>query len=88
MLARRPRPLATKRCVPGYVDGVHSSLRAGLVDMRALTLCFVQGELATIGTTMQTTAILEAGRISLDSGNRTVKILYEDDKAIQPCGLK
>lgn len=47
-----------------------------------------QGELATIGTTMQTTAILEAGRISLDSGNRTVKILYEDDKALQPCGLE
>jgi hypothetical protein len=55
--------------------------------MRTLTLCFAQGELATIGTTMQTTAILEAGRISLDSGNRTVKILYEDDKAVQPCGL-
>ena len=47
-----------------------------------------QGELATIGTTMQTTAILEAGRISLDSGNRTVKILYEDEKAVQPCGLE
>ena len=55
---------------------------------RCANAVLAQGELATIGTTMQTTAILEAGRISLDNGNRTVKILYENDKAVQPCGLK
>jgi hypothetical protein len=55
----------------------------------AVLCCAVlQGELATIGTTMQTTAILEAGRISLDSGNRTVKILYADKDALQPCALE
>jgi hypothetical protein len=53
-----------------------------------LCCAVLQGELATIGTTMQTTAILEAGRISLDSGNRTVKILYADKDALQPCALE
>ncbi len=38
--------------------------------------------LATIATTYRTTAILEAGRLSLDAG-RTVEILYADEA--RPC---
>lgn len=36
--------------------------------------------LATIGTTYRTTAILEAGRISLNEGGRSVTIAYEDEQ--------
>jgi D-galacturonate reductase len=34
--------------------------------------------LATIGTTVLTTAVLEAGRRSLDLGGRPIDILYQD----------
>jgi len=44
-------------------------------------------KLATIGTTYRTTAILEAGRLSLDE-NRSVEILYSEDDACKPVGLK
>jgi D-galacturonate reductase len=40
-------------------------------------------QLATIGTTYRTTAILEAGRRSLDEGGRPIAIVYGDDA--QPC---
>jgi hypothetical protein len=40
-------------------------------------------QLATIGTTYRTTAILEAGRRSLDEGGRPVVILYDD--VAHPC---
>ena len=45
--------------------------------------------LATVGTTFLTTAILEAGRLSLDNNSRPYDILYElkDDPHI-PSGLK
>ena len=35
-------------------------------------------KLATLGGTFQTTAILEAGRLSLDNSNRNVEIVYSD----------
>ena len=45
--------------------------------------------LATIDTTARVTAMLEAGRISLDANGRGVKILYPgDDVALEPCGLE
>lgn len=40
-------------------------------------------QLATIGTTYRTTAILEAGRRSLDEGGRPIMILYENEA--NPC---
>jgi D-galacturonate reductase len=40
-------------------------------------------ELATVATTLRTTAILEAGRRSLDNVGRSVEILYE--YAADPC---
>jgi len=45
--------------------------------------------LATIDTTARVTAMLEAGRMSLDANGRGVKILYPgDDVALEPCGLE
>ncbi len=46
------------------------------------------GELATIGTTAGTTAILEAGRRSLDQGGRPVELVYGDDVTHVPSGLR
>lgn len=45
------------------------------------------GELATIGTTAGTTAILEAGRHSLNQGGAPVKLIYVDDSSHVPSGL-
>jgi hypothetical protein len=46
------------------------------------------GALATIGTTFLTTAILEAGRRSLDDSSRPYDILYEGADKELPSGLK
>lgn len=42
------------------------------------------GTVATVGTTMQGTAILEAGRRSLDCDGRPMSIVYHDDSSIIP----
>lgn len=47
---------------------------------------FDDGSLATVHTTMQGTAILEAGRKSLDMDGRPVDILYDGDN-IEPTGM-
>ena len=47
---------------------------------------FDDGSLATVHTTLQGTAILEAGRLSLDGGGIPMDILYEGDHA-EPVGL-
>ena len=44
------------------------------------------GSLATVNTTMQGTAILEAGRMSLDAGGQPMDILYEGD-GHEPVGI-
>ena len=44
--------------------------------------------LATVHTTQQGTAILEAGRLSLDNGGATVDILYADADGLHPVALK
>lgn len=46
------------------------------------------GELATIGTTAGATAILEAGRRSLDRGGMPVELVYEDERSHVPAGLR
>ena len=45
--------------------------------------------LASLATTFRTTAILEAGRRSLDEGGRAIQIMYEDAAdPIRPTNLK
>jgi D-galacturonate reductase len=44
------------------------------------------GSLATVHTTMQGTAILEAGRLSLDADGRPMDILYEEG-GTEPTGI-
>lgn len=48
---------------------------------------FDDGSLATIHTTMQGTAILEAGRRSLDSGGQPMDLIYEGD-GLEPVGIE
>ena len=45
-------------------------------------------KLPTIGTTLQETAILEAGRISLDNQSAMVEIIYENETSVIPTELK
>ena len=44
------------------------------------------GSLATVHTTMQGTAILEAGRLSLDADGKPMDIIYEGD-GCEPSGI-
>lgn len=46
------------------------------------------GSLATVHTTLQGTAILEAGRRSLDHDSRPMDILYESDASVEPIGIE
>ena len=46
------------------------------------------GSLATVHTTMQGTAILEAGRMSLDADGQPMDIQYENDTSTEPSGIK
>jgi D-galacturonate reductase len=46
------------------------------------------GSLATVSTTYQCTAILEAGRRSLDNDSRPMDIIYENDDSIEPIDIK
>lgn len=46
------------------------------------------GSLATVHTTLQGTAILEAGRKSLDHDSQPMDILYEGPDALEPIGIK
>lgn len=45
------------------------------------------GSLATVHTTLQGTAILEAGRKSLDLGGRPMDIQYDGDSGMEPTGM-
>jgi hypothetical protein len=58
-------------------------LNAEEIDMN---MC--DAKLATIGTTLQETAVLEAGRISLDNQCAMVEIVYENDTSLIPLELK
>eukprot|EP00566_Odontella_aurita_P010413 CAMPEP_0113581564 /NCGR_PEP_ID=MMETSP0015_2-20120614/31378_1 /TAXON_ID=2838 /ORGANISM="Odontella" /LENGTH=424 /DNA_ID=CAMNT_0000486037 /DNA_START=231 /DNA_END=1505 /DNA_ORIENTATION=- /assembly_acc=CAM_ASM_000160 len=46
------------------------------------------GSLATVHTTLQGTAVLEAGRRSLDAGGRPMDILYEGEDGVEPVGIQ
>lgn len=64
--------------------GAAQAINAGTLTVKE---CDQMG-LATIGTTLQTTAILEAGRISLDKGNAAVKLVYTGDDSTEPVALE
>jgi D-galacturonate reductase len=59
------------RSLEAFIDAVRE-LNAG-----RLSLAECDDRLATLSTTFRTTAILEAGRRSLDE-KRTIKIIYDD----------
>ena len=46
------------------------------------------GVLPTMATTSCATAILEAGRRSLDAGGKAMELVYPSDKSCTPTGLK
>ena len=46
------------------------------------------GSLATVHTTLQGTAILEAGRRSLDADGLAMDIVYETDASLEPTGIE
>lgn len=64
------------RSIEAFVDAV-AALNAGAAEVG-----MYDHKLASVATTYRTTAILEAGRVSLDT-NGTVQILYDNAKA--PC---
>jgi D-galacturonate reductase len=70
------------RSIEAFVDAVEA-VNSGKAQVRAF-----DEALASIHTTLRTTAILEAGRRSLDEG-RTVDILYDDsDDKVKPTRLQ
>jgi D-galacturonate reductase len=70
------------RSFEAFIDAV-AELNSKNIDMNTC-----DGKLATIGTTLQETAILEAGRISLDNQSAMVEIVYENDTSFVPIELK
>jgi D-galacturonate reductase len=50
--------------------------------------CDFDGSLPTLATTVGATAILEAGRRSLDSGGRPIEIVYDDVAAETPRAIR
>lgn len=46
------------------------------------------GVLPTMQTTSAATAILESGRISLDSNNRPMELVYANDKSCTPIAIR
>ena len=70
------------RSFEAFIDAV-ADLNAKKIDMDT---CDTQ--LATIGTTLQETAVLEAGRISLDNQSAMVELVYENETSTIPIELK
>ena len=68
------------RSISAFVDAVQS------IQSGEATPVDFDGKLATIGTTQVMTAILEAGRRSLDNGGRACEIIYEGGE--QPVSLE
>jgi D-galacturonate reductase len=69
------------RSIEDFVLAVRS-IAAGAAAARSF-----DASLATVHTTAQGTAILEAGRMSLDNGGATVDIVYADG-GLHPTSLK
>jgi D-galacturonate reductase len=70
------------RSLENFVDACRA-INAGM----ASPADFDDGSMATIHTTHQGTAILAAGRRSLDLGGRPIDIVYESEESIEPIQL-
>lgn len=70
------------RSFEAFIDAV-ADLKAKKIDMDTCDM-----KLATIGTTLQETAVLEAGRISLDNQSAMVELVYENETSLIPIELK
>ena len=70
------------RSFEAFIDAV-ADLNAKKIDMDQC-----DRKLATIGTTLQETAVLEAGRLSLDHQSSMVELVYENDTSLIPIELK
>ncbi|CAM9379579.1 unnamed protein product [Chrysoparadoxa australica] len=70
------------RSFEAFIDAV------GAIQSGASVPKDFDGKLATIGTTFLTTAILEAGRMSLDAGERPVQITYPEEGGHIPSGMQ
>ena len=86
-----------KLLLTGYFSGQHGygyrSFEAfidAVADLNAkkINVDTCDMKLATIGSTFQETAVLEAGRISLDNQSAMVEIVYEDETSLIPTELK
>lgn len=70
------------RSFEAFVDAVAD------LNAKKVTMDDCDRRLATIGTTLQETAVMEAGRISLDHQSAMVEILYENETSLMPIELK
>jgi D-galacturonate reductase len=71
------------RSIENFIDAC-IDINAGITQPHD----YDDGSLATVHTTMQGTAILEAGRKSLDMDGRPIDIVYEDNGNVTaPTGL-
>ena len=77
---------AGQRCY-GYIS-FEAFIDAAFACSRGKTPADFDCSLPTMATTAGTTAILEAGRRSLDAGGRPFELTYSDDSACTPQGLQ
>ena len=69
------------RCIEAFVDA------AADLNRGAVTPGDLDRRLPTAGTTLPTTAVLEAGRRSLDQGGRPIQVVYAPDAPWTPVDL-
>lgn len=67
------------RSIETFVDAC-ATINSGKCNVQH----FDDGSIATVATTLQGTAILEAGRRSLDAAGQPMNILYQDDTSMIP----
>jgi len=65
-----------------FIDGA-AALNAGKA-----TLAELDADLPTMATTAGATAILEAGRRSLDAGGAPIELVYADEASHTPVDMK
>ena len=69
------------RSIEAFVNAVRA------INAGTATVAEFEASLPTIATTLQTTAILEAGRVSLDAHSAAVEIKYESADSFEPIGI-
>ena len=78
---------AGQRCY-GYLSFEAFIDAAAACNNRRASPADFDGTLPTLATTVGATAILEAGRRSLDAGGRPFELVYADAAAETPCGIR